>query len=134
MSLDETQKSSGKRFKILIFSIIALMLVVIYGLIDPSTSHFFPKCPVKSLTHYDCPGCGSQRAIHALLNFEFREAFRQNALLVLALPYLALGVVFNLIKKPSENMMRWRNRLFGHHATLIVLGIVIAFAVLRNVF
>jgi len=134
MSLDETQKSSGKRFKILIFSIIALILVVIYGLIDPSTSHFFPKCPVKSLTHYDCPGCGSQRAIHALLNFEFREAFRQNALLVLALPYLTLGVFFNLIKKPSENMMRWRNRLFGHHATLIVLGIVIAFAVLRNVF
>jgi hypothetical protein len=134
MSLDETQKSSGKRFKILIFSIIALALLLIYGWFDPSTSHFFPKCPVKSLTHYDCPGCGSQRAIHALLNFEFREAFRQNALLVLALPYLTLGVFFNLIKKPSENMMRWRNRLFGHHATLIVLGIVIAFAVLRNVF
>ncbi|MFM7662999.1 MAG: DUF2752 domain-containing protein [Bacteroidota bacterium] len=134
MSLDETQKSSSKRFKIIVLSILALALLLIYGWFDPSTSHFFPKCPVKSLTHYDCPGCGSQRAIHALLNFEFRDAFRQNALLVLALPYLALGVVFNLIKKPSENMMRWRNRLFGHHATLIVLGIVIAFAVLRNVF
>lgn len=133
MSSDETQNPSRKRFKILIFSIFALTLLLIYGWFDPSTSHFFPKCPVKTLTHYDCPGCGSQRAIHALLNFEFREAFRQNALLVLALPYLTLGVIFNLIKKPSENMMRWRNRLFGHHATLIILGIVIAFAILRNV-
>lgn len=133
MSPDETQNSSRKRFKILIFSIFALTLLLIYGWFDPSTSHFFPKCPVKTLTYYDCPGCGSQRAIHALLNFEFREAFRQNALLILALPYLTLGVIFNLIKKPSENMMRWRNRLFGHHATLIILGIVIAFAILRNV-
>jgi hypothetical protein len=134
MSQDETQDLNRKRFKILVLSILALALLLIYGWFDPSSSHFFPKCPVKTLTHYDCPGCGSQRAIHALLNFEFREAFRQNALLVMALPYLALGVVFNLIKKPSENMMRWRNRLFGHHATLIVLGIVIAFALFRNVF
>lgn len=134
MSQDETQDLNRKRFKILVLSILALALLLIYGWFDPSSSHFFPKCPVKTLTHYDCPGCGSQRAIHALLNFEFREAFRQNALLVMALPYLTLGVVFNLIKKPSENMMRWRNRLFGHHATLIVLGIVIAFALFRNVF
>jgi hypothetical protein len=134
MSQDETQDLNRKRFKILVLSILALALLLIYGWFDPSSSHFFPKCPVKTLTHYDCPGCGSQRAIHALLNFEFREAFRQNALLVMALPYLTLGVVFNLIKKPSENTMRWRNRLFGHHATLIVLGIVITFALFRNVF
>jgi hypothetical protein len=133
MGKDETQNSSRKRLKILFFSIISLVLLLIYGLINPTSSQFFPKCPVKSLTHYDCPGCGSQRAVHALLNFEFREAFRQNALLVLALPYLVLGVVFNLIKKPSENLIRWRNRLFGHHATLIFLVIVIGFAVLRNV-
>lgn len=133
MSVNKTENSPRKRFKILVFSILALALLLIYGWFDPSSSHFFPKCPFKSLTHFDCPGCGSQRAVHALLNFEFREAFRQNALLVMALPYLTSGVVFNLIKKPSENMMRWRSRLFGHHATLIVLGIVIAFAILRNV-
>jgi hypothetical protein len=133
MNLDKPERSARKRFAIFVFSLIAFGLVVIYGLIDPSTSPFFPKCPVKSLTHYDCPGCGSQRAVHALLNFEFREAFRQNALLVLALPYLALGVVLNVMKAPSEKMLRWRNVLFGHHATLIILVIVIGFAVLRNV-
>jgi hypothetical protein len=133
MGKDETQNSSRKRLKILFFSIISLVLLLIYGLINPTSSQFFPKCPVKSLTHYDCPGCGSQRAVHALLNFEFREAFRQNALLVLALPYLALSVVLNVMKAPSEKMLRWRNVLFGHHATLIILVIVIGFAVLRNV-
>lgn len=133
MSVNKTENSPQKRVKIFVFSILALALLLIYGWFDPSTSHFFPKCPVKTLTHYDCPGCGSQRAIHALLNFEFREAFRQNALLVLALPYLALSIIFNVMKAPSEKMLRWRNVLFGHHATLIILGIVIAFAILRNV-
>lgn len=133
MSVNKTENSPRKRVKIFVFSIFALTLLLIYGWFDPSTSHFFPKCPVKTLTHYDCPGCGSQRAIHALLNFEFREAFRQNALLVLALPYLALSIIFNVMKAPSEKMLRWRNVLFGQHATLIILGIVIAFAILRNV-
>lgn len=133
MSVNKTENSPRKRVKIFVFSILALALLLIYGWFDPSTSQFFPKCPVKTLTHYDCPGCGSQRAIHALLNFEFREAFRQNALLVLALPYLALSIIFNVMKAPSEKMLRWRNVLFGHHATLIILGIVIAFAILRNV-
>ncbi|NBO60908.1 MAG: DUF2752 domain-containing protein, partial [Flavobacteriia bacterium] len=45
--------------KFFVFSILALTLLLIYGWFDPSTSQFFPKCPVKTLTHYDCPGCGS---------------------------------------------------------------------------
>ncbi|MBM3165268.1 MAG: DUF2752 domain-containing protein [Bacteroidetes bacterium] len=133
MKFLETKSPNRRRFKVILFSAIALILVVLYGLVDPETSHIFPKCPLKTLTNYDCPGCGSQRAVHALLNLEFREAFRQNALLVIALPYLGLGVVVNIIKNPSKKVMRWRELLFGYYATFVVLGVVLAFAVFRNI-
>lgn len=39
---------------------------------------FYPQCPVKWLTGLDCPGCGSARALHALLHGELGAAFRFN--------------------------------------------------------
>ena len=122
-----------QQLKIILFSSAILLLIIIYGSFDPSSSHFFPKCPVKTAFHIDCPGCGSQRAIHALLHFDVVQAFKFNALLVIALPYLALALGLTLIKNPSEKITSLRNRLYGHHATLIVLGVVVFFGVFRNI-
>lgn len=57
---------------------------------DPAGSALFPKCPFLMLTGLQCPGCGSQRAIHALLHLDIAEAFRHNALLVVSIPLLLL--------------------------------------------
>jgi hypothetical protein len=35
-------------------------------------------CPFAALTHHPCPGCGSTRAVLALLSLHFGEAFRMN--------------------------------------------------------
>ena len=109
------------------------MTLLIYGLFDPSNASLFPKCPVKSLTSYDCPGCGAQRAVHALLHFQFIEAFKLNALFVLSLPYLLIGFLFNAVKHPSEKLLAWRERLFGHRAIIVVLAVVICFGIGRNI-
>src|SRR5690606_2629375 len=44
-----------------------LAVVGFYGLVDPATG-ILPSCPFYTLTHWYCPGCGSQRALHALLH------------------------------------------------------------------
>ncbi len=36
------------------------------------------KCPVATLTHRPCPGCGSTRAVLALLHLDVAGAFRFN--------------------------------------------------------
>ena len=41
---------------------------------DPSDGGA-PVCAFKYLTGYDCPGCGSQRAFHALLHGRVAEAW-----------------------------------------------------------
>ena len=74
---------------------IAAMLVVaavIYYVYDPATMPF-PRCPFLMLTGWECPGCGSQRAIHSLLHLDIAAAWRYNALLVLSIPYVVLLVV-----------------------------------------
>lgn len=63
---------------------------IIFFVFDPSVSALFPKCPFRMLTGLQCPGCGSQRAIHALLHLDIAAAFRYNALLVVSIPVVAL--------------------------------------------
>jgi hypothetical protein len=40
-------------------------------------SGFF-RCPFATMTHMPCPGCGSTRAVLALMHFHFGEAMRFN--------------------------------------------------------
>ncbi|MGF7231103.1 DUF2752 domain-containing protein [Arachidicoccus sp.] len=108
-------------------------LIFLYKKYNPIGNNYFPKCPFKELTGYQCPGCGSQRAIHYLLNFQLIAAFKENMLLVLSIPYLLLGFIFNQIKNPSEKILKYRKRLFGPKAIYIILVIVTAFWILRNI-
>ena len=109
-----------------------LLLIGIYYYFSPARYAFFPKCPFLWATGFRCPGCGSQRAIHELLNGEFGAAIRENVLVVIFIPYLILGIVTELIRQPSPQILRMRQRLFGGKAIWIVFTIVVVFAVMRN--
>lgn len=109
-----------------------LGLAYVYQAYNPLDSAWFPKCPFKSVTGYECAGCGSQRAVHHLLNLEFKSAFKENPLLVLSIPYILLGWIIDGSKNPSQRMIKMRKTWYGLRATYIVLGIVLSFWVLRN--
>lgn len=78
-----------------------LSLILIAGLalyvFNPANYWFWPKCPIKLLTGLNCPACGIQRFIHALINGHFATAITYNYYLVYALPYaLALTGIYLL--------------------------------------
>jgi hypothetical protein len=108
------------------------MLIVVYWRFNPADNKFFPKCPFYWLTGYRCMGCGSQRAIHSLLNLNVGEAMRENILVVLSIPYLFTGFVFDSIKQPGAGILKWRKILYGYRAIIIVLIILVSFWILRN--
>ncbi len=95
---------------------------------------YFPRCPFRVLTGLQCSGCGSQRAIHHLLNFELLKASKENLLLVIATPYLATGLFFEYLSKPNETYLKWRKILFGRKAIFIILLTIVSFGVIRNLF
>lgn len=67
-------------------------------------AQFYPQCPIYSFLHLQCPGCGTTRALAALLHGHVLEALRLNALTTLLMPlaaiYAAICYVQFLQRKP----------------------------------
>jgi len=102
--------------------------VVLYRQVDPESSGLFPRCLFEWATGLKCPGCGSQRAIHQLLNGNVLKALQYNALVVAAIPYLSLGGALRLCKS------RLYDKLYRGTAVQAALAVIVCFWVLRNVF
>lgn len=56
-------------------------------------NQFFPKCPFRLLTGFQCPGCGSTRACYHLLHLDPVTAFKLNPLMILTLPFIIYGLL-----------------------------------------
>ena len=105
--------------------------LMVYTVIDPSKSILFPKCPFYVLTSLKCPGCGSQRALHALLNGDISKAFSYNALLVLSIPLVLILGYAELIRKKNPRFY------FTLHKPIYIMTlavIVVLWWIFRNVF
>lgn len=84
--------------RVLIITIVVVGLIILYGIFDPAASIIAPKCPFKTLTGYDCPSCGGQRALHALLNGEVGRAFMLNPFLFVVAP-LFITIAYSSFSK-----------------------------------
>ena len=65
----------------------------------------FTPCPIKSITGYACPSCGTTRSIMAILEGNFYEAFFINPLGFIAIVALAVGpllILVDLINRKSS--------------------------------
>ena len=56
-------------------------------------NQFFPKCPFRLVTGFQCPGCGSTRAFYQLLHLHPLAAFKLNPLMVLTMPFIIYGLL-----------------------------------------
>ena len=112
-------------------ALLAVALGFVFFAFDPSTDGLFPKCPFLLLTGLKCPGCGSQRAVHCLLHFDFAQAFSYNALLVLSLPLIALLGYAEINRKRKPDFYR---RIHRPAFILTYLAIVIVWTIARNLY
>lgn len=121
-----------RRTLIIILAIAALLVFgIIYYALDPSQSGVFPRCTFLTLTGYKCPGCGSQRAIHALLHGDVVGAFKYNALLLISIPWIALCLYAETqrIRNP-----RLYTRINAPQLMWFFLITVLLWWLLRNIF
>ncbi|MBR6368990.1 MAG: DUF2752 domain-containing protein [Bacteroidaceae bacterium] len=75
---------------------IGAALLALYYFIDPSMAHFPIRCPLHEFTGIQCPACGSQRALHAILHGEWNEALRFNAFFTIVAP-IALPITVAIV-------------------------------------
>jgi hypothetical protein len=118
----------------MLFAIFIIILggVVLYNL-NPTQYWFMPKCPFKLITGLSCPGCGIQRAIHALMHGEIKEAIQYNYYLLYSGPYAAS---FLLVWLLPENVLRDKVKsiIENKYVVNFYLFTFLLWLVIRNIF
>ncbi len=113
-----------------IFVVIILLITGYYFFLNPyEQEFFFISCPFYKITGFQCSGCGSQRAFHEILHFHFLEAFHQNALVLIAIPYFSLIFFTSFFQ---EKFAKLRQLLIDKKTILVLFIIVILFGIFRN--
>ena len=89
---------------------------------------WMPMCPVKLVTHLDCPACGGLRLVHDLLNGRLRAAAEDNPFLLVCAPlliYLTWRHWRAILKDEEMEMPRF--------VWPVVAGVAFAWMIVRNV-
>jgi len=108
------------------------ILSLLYFFYPATSFDFYPNCIFNSLTGLYCPGCGSQRAVSALLHARLDKAIDYNLLMVLSTPlilYSAVAFTWNIFSKKKLTQKLFYSPVFIR----VFLSAVILFAVLRNI-
>ena len=115
------------------FVIVLVILggILIYNL-NPTQYWFMPKCPFKLITGLNCPGCGIQRAIHALMHGEIKEAIHYNYYLLYSGPYAAS---FLLVWLMPQNSFRdkLKSLIENKHVVNFYIVTFLMWLVIRNI-
>ena len=126
-----SKASMPKRCFALAFLGVMVAALICLWLFDPAGSALYPPCLFHALTGLHCPGCGTGRALHQLLHGHVAAAFRLNPLMMTMTPFMAYASL-------SYVILGIRGRglpeiALSSRVTRLLLGIVIAFWILRNI-
>lgn len=123
-------KTVRRRYIVVTAILLAITFLSVYFWFDPSTG-FFPRCPFLSATGYLCPGCGSQRALHALLHGDFVAAWQFNAMMLVFIPVVIILLVAEFCKAEFPGFYMKVNSRY------VIWGVfvsIVAWWILRNIF
>lgn len=120
-----------RKLFIFLIGVLFLGITLRYFFMDPSSSPYFPKCPVFSFTGYYCTGCGSQRALHNLLHLNIPGVLKHNALFIPA----SLLIIYHYAIKylPFNSVKKLPNIIYHPKTPIIIFAIVILFTIFRNI-
>lgn len=124
-------KKKKRTIIVIILFISTILFLFIYKKIN-SIYHIGIPCIFHKITGLYCPGCGITRAIFALLNLDFKQAIRNNILVVIVIPFIIIYIINyayiwinNLKKDPSKIFPKWL------WYTLLIITLL--FGILRNI-
>lgn len=117
------------RLKTILAIAAAAALLAVYYTVDPAAQRWMPVCVLRQATGLSCPGCGTQRAVHALLHGDIAAAWGFNALFVAILPVVAYlaWVETQRRRRPGLYM-----RVYGKWTAVAAIVVLAAWMLLRN--
>lgn len=121
---------TGRRWTANLVAVCAATACYLLLRFPPATSSFYPRCPVFTWLHLYCPGCGSTRALAALLHGRLLEAMQWNAMVVLLLPFATFFFVTSYWRALRRTEYHWP--VISNVFLALILVCVGIFTVLRN--
>jgi len=120
--------SAGERARALLF--LGLFLGGVVAVLVPEVRRLVPPCGFRWLTGLYCAGCGTGRAMTALVHGDLLTALRMNAFAVIVVVPVFVGLVYNALEAFGVRLRSWPRV----HPTLIwAFGIaVLVFWIARN--
>ena len=118
------------------FVSLGTVFLFILAYVPPSGESFYPKCMSHTLTGLHCPGCGTTRALHALLNGQVRQALTYNLLIPVMVPLLAYHLFRGLFHSlwggtPKPMSERWRK--WSARGLWLLMILMVIYGILRNI-
>lgn len=115
-------------FNKILLAVLALSITAFYSFWNPAENSFLPTCPFKNLTGFYCPGCGGQRAFHAILHGNITEAFHNNLLIFIIIPIALYKIILEMNGSSSKDVFILRDK-----GIWIFLSLLFFFTIIRNV-
>lgn len=98
---------------------------------NPATSGLYPPSPFRAFTGLYCPGCGTLRSLHQLLNGHLVTAFGLNPLMIISLPFLACSYLnYGWKAFTGKNLL---NIFVPSQWIWFLLQAIIAYWIVRNI-
>lgn len=93
------------RWPLAVLVVTAAAVALLLRLPPTQYPFLYPPCPIQQLFGIQCPGCGSTRAIAALLRGHLGEALHLNLLTICGLPVFALQLTRRLLRPPLHRQI-----------------------------
>lgn len=126
---EKTKKGQGWFWNAMVIGgMVAVLLVVYFS--NPADSRWLFKCPLFQITGWQCPLCGSQRALHAFLHGQWFSAWRYNPMFWFVIPYLGLWLASNI----SPRIASWKVSacLLSDRGIGALVAILLVWGLVRN--
>lgn len=108
-----------------------ILIFVIYFVVNKYTGLYIP-CVFREITGYKCPGCGITHLLFDLVNLRFKEAFLDNPLVFIYLPFIIAYFIYitylYIVDKKDKILVKIPKFL-----KISVLVITILYGVVRNI-
>lgn len=118
--------------KVIIRDLLFVSLIVGYYFLSKYTGFGIP-CIFKTITGYDCPGCGVTRMIFALIRLDFQSAFNFNPLVFIYFPFIIFYFLYEDYLYIYERKDKVLSKIPNYVWTILII-ITITFGIVRNIY
>lgn len=124
------QKDAQKKFLWVILVIISSFCL--FHFFPLNQYAIYPPCPIYTITHTYCPGCGSLRAVNGLVRGDFVALLKYNPILVVVIiPFIYYFFFLGILASMKICIPIFKLSSYDMYG---IVGVIILYWIMRNLF